>query len=359
MRIILRALILFMSGAISSLPAAYAATPDNGDKQQGGADTNKGPFSFSLTGINITGGISTGYFYSSNPGEDTDEDGFLLSNFLVEISSSDENLPVGFVGAFGETSTPSLLSTPENSNDFTIEYASLILRPVSHLSFEAGLLEPNAGYENTYTYNNKNIILGAIASQQPYNAYGARVGYEKGSLSIWGGYYKNRLDDEEYNDPDYAWEIELSSPILENTFTLYHFNIKDQRSLTGVVLKRTIDNIDLAFNMDYWRWSGPMKELYDSSSSIGAALYVCPNIGKFSIPLRLEYVNQKNSQMYIESPDTGRIFTVTISPTWHFNDNSYIKADTACVKADEAFADKDGSIKDNRINIAVELGLTF
>jgi hypothetical protein len=49
---------------------------------------------------------------------------------------------------------------------------------------------PIRGFENTYTYNNKNILLGAIASQQPYNAYGARASYDISSISLWGGYYK-------------------------------------------------------------------------------------------------------------------------------------------------------------------------
>jgi hypothetical protein len=342
-----------------SVSTASPITSEDMDVKQENTGANEGPIQSALAGFEVTGGISAGYFYASNPGEDTSDDAFLLSNFLVEISSSDESLPMAFVGAFGETSTPSLLDSPENNTDFRIEYASLTLRPVNQMSLELGLLEPNAGFENTYTFNNMNVILGAVASQQPYNAYGARVGYEMNGLSLWGGYYKERLDDEEYNSPDYAWEIGLSGSILENTFTLYHYNIKGQKDLSGAVIERSIRNVDIACNIDYWSWDSRMKNLYGSASSMGGAFYICPNFGNLSIPLRLEYINQDKSQVYIDSPNAKHIYAATVSPTWHFNENTYIRAESAYVKAEGAFADEHGNSRDNRINLAIELGYIF
>jgi hypothetical protein len=351
-------LFFLMVGAVSTSTAS-PITSHNMDVKQENADSNEGPLQSALTGIEVTGGISAGYFYASNPGKDTSDDAFLLSNFLVEISSSNENLPVGFVGAFGETSTPSILDPPENNTDFEIEYASLVLRPVDEVSLELGLLEPNAGFENTYTFNNKNVILGAVASQQPYNAYGARVGYEMNGLSLWGGYYRERLDEEEYNSPDYAWEVGLSGSILENAFTLYHYNIKGQRNLSGAIIERSIQNVDIAFNIDYWSWDSRMKNLYGSASSMGGAFYICPNFGNLSVPTRFEYINQDKSQVYLESLNAKHIYAATVSPTWYFDKNTYIRAESAYVKADGAFADEQGNTRDNRINLAIELGLLF
>ena len=351
-------LFILFAGVVSASEASPGAS-DNPDKKSENRDPDSRSLQSVLQTIVITGGISAGYFYSSNPGEDISDDAFLLSNLLVEISSADEDIPLGFVGAFGETSTPSVLDTPENNTDFKIEYASMTLKPVDNLSLEAGLLQPNAGFENTYTFNNKNVILGAVASQQPYNAYGARITYDVNEFSLWGGYFKERLDDEEYNSPDHAWEIGLSTQILENTLSLYHYNIRGQRNLTGAVVERTMDNIELALNIDYWRWNNPMKALYGSTSSIGGAFYICPNYGNLSIPLRLEYINQKNSEIYIENPNTEHIYTLTVSPTWHFTKKAYIRVESGYVKADEAFADADGPIEDDRINLAIELGCTF
>ena len=309
--------------------------------------------------IRLTGGISAGYFYASNPGKNTSDDAFLLSNLLVEISSSDETLPVGFVGAIGETSTPSILDTPENNTDLKIEYASLTLKSIDKMGIEVGLLQPNSGFENTYTFNNKNIILGAVASQQPYNAYGARINYDVNKISLWGGYYKDRLDDEEYNSPDYAWEIGVSGSIAENDFSIYNYHIDGQRNLLGAVIERSIRNIDLAFNIDYWNWDNRMEGIYGSKSSIGAAFYICPNLGNLSIPFRFEYIAQDKSQVYIENPDTNSIYAVIFSPTWHFNENIYARAEMAYVRADGAFTNEEGILKDNRVNLAFEIGFIF
>lgn len=312
-----------------------------------------------LSAVKIGGGISAGYFYASNPGEDTDDDAFLLSNFLVEVSSGDENLPVRFSGAFGETSTPSILGAPENNTDLKIEYASLMMKPFDGLGIEAGLLQPNAGFENTYTFNNRNIILGAVASQQPYNAYGARVGYEVDELSFWGGYYKQRLDEEEYNSPDYAWEAGMSATISDNNLSVYNYHIQGQRNLLGVVIERSIEDVDLALNIDYWSWDNDTSAVYGSDSSIGAAFYICPNFGSVSIPLRLEYINQDKRGTYIESPSAKRICAATVSPTYSFYENAYIRAESAYVKADSGFEDEDGRARNSRITFAVEIGFLF
>ena len=347
---------LFYLGIVSLLLSdADAAFPSEGDSNKVDNKTIQSV----VSSIKVTGGISAGYFYASNPGEDTADDAFLLSNLLVEISSADETLPVDFVGAFGEISTPSLLVTPERNEDFDIEYAYLTLKPISDLSLEMGLLQSNSGFEDSYTYNNKNVILGAVASQQSYNAYGVRVGYDGNGLCLWGGYYKDRLDDEEYNSPDYAWEIGVSGSVAENDFSIYNYHIDGQRNLFGAVIERTIKDIDLALNIDYWTWDSQMESLYGSKSSIGAAFYICPNLGRLSIPFRFEYITQDESQIYIENPDTHRIYAATFSPTWHFNENIYARAEAAYVKADGAFADKEGTLKDNRINLAFEIGFTF
>ena len=312
-----------------------------------------------LSSIKLGGGISSGYFYTSNPGEDGDDDAFLLSNLLVELSSVDNPGPVGFSTAFGESSTPSILGTPENNTDFKIEYASVNIAPISGMALEMGLLQPNAGYESTYTYNNKNITLGAVASQQPYNAYGARISYDAGGITMWGGYYKDRLDDEEYNSPDYAWEAGVKTSIAGNDISLYDYHIHGQRNLLGMVVERTIDNLDLALNIDYWTWDDRIKSLYKDKSSMGGALYICPNIGRLSLPVRLEYIKQDGSRIYIDCGNTKKIYSATFSPTWHFNENAYVRAESAYISADHGFVNSDGIVKDGRTNIAIEAGFIF
>jgi hypothetical protein len=322
------------------------------------------PLQSVIAGLDITGGISAGYFYTSNAGQDTSESDFLLSNVLVEISRQDKTAPLGFSAAFGETSTPSLLCTPENTNSVDIEYASLTLAPVTGLSLEAGLLQPNAGYENTYTYDNNNTFLGALASQQPYNAYGARLGYEFDGLQLCAGYFKSRLDDKEYvtdeSEPNESWELGVSAELFDTKLSLYHYNLESLRNLTGMVVEHTIHDIDIGFNLDYWVWDGSMKSAHDSDSSIGAAVYIVPKFGQhFSIPVRLEYIDQGKSGIYLDSVKATQIYAVTLSPTYHFCENAFIRADFGYVKADDGFADNDGDEKSDRICLAAEMGYVF
>ena len=317
-----------------------------------------------VSGLQLSGGISAGSFYASHPGKDISDNEFLLSNFLVELSSTDADRPVGFAGAFGETSTPSLLSPPENNTNLDIEYAALTLKPMTGTCLEVGLLQPNAGFENTYTYNNANIILGAVASQQPYNAYGARLACDVNGLHLSAGYYKKRLDDtDEYNDngslPADSWEIGVSGSVLDNAFSLFHYHLEGQRNLTGIVIERTIENVYLAVNIDYWNWDTAMRGYYGSKSSIGGALYVVPRFGHFSLPVRLEYIDQGESRIYTGNVNAKRIYTATVSPTYTFCKTAYVRIESAYVRADDTFADKNQTPKNNRICLAAEVGYLF
>lgn len=327
-----------------------------------GADQDPHPLLPVVAGLQFTGGISAGSFYASQPGPDASNNQFLLSNFLVELSPVDQNQPVGFTGAFGETSTPSVLSVPENNTALDIEYASLTLMPITGTSVEVGLLQPNAGFENTYTFNNVNAMLGAVASQQPYNAYGARFGYDIQDVHVCAGYYKKRLDQDEYNDRGYepgdSWEIGLGGSILDNTFSLYHYQLEAQRRLTGVVVERTLGNVSLAANVDYWRWNASMDDGRDKTA-VGFAVYAAPTFGSFSVPVRLEYIDQGKSLIYIEEPDAKRIYTMTVSPTYRYGDHAYVRLEAAYAHADHGFADTDGNPESKRVCATAEVGYLF
>jgi hypothetical protein len=226
-----------------------------------------------------------------------------------------------------------------------------------------GLLQPNAGFENTYTFNNINVLLGAIASQQPYNAYGARLGYDINGFSLNAGYYKKRLDQDEYNDngstPGDSWEIGVTGSVLNNEFSIYHYHLEAERNLTGAVIERTTENFYLAINIDYWNRDADMGNFYGSRSAIGGAFYIAPRFGHFLIPLRLEYIDQGESRIYIDTADAKHIFAATISPTYTFCEHAYIRVESAYVNADHAFDDKNGNSKDSRICLAAEVGYSF
>ncbi len=152
-----------------------------------------------LGNISIGGGLSGGYFAGNNEGEGGKKDNFVLTNLLIDITSEIKNGMFGFNVGLGGVTTPSVFDSPDDTiPDFRIEYAAMNLKPIKSLpglAFQGGLLQPNSGYECTYTFNNRNITVGALASQQPYNAVGARATYAFGEdFRIWSGIFKHRLE---------------------------------------------------------------------------------------------------------------------------------------------------------------------
>jgi hypothetical protein len=63
--------------------------------------------------------------------------------------------------------------------------------------------------------------------------------------------------------------------------------------------------------------------------------------------------------MYLENPETNKIYAATITPTYRFTHESYIRFESSYAQASKGFTDKDGETKDNRLSLAAELGYLF
>jgi hypothetical protein len=332
-----------------------------------------------LGNISITGGISGGYFAGNNEGEEGKKDNFVLTNLLIDISSEIKNGMFGFNVGLGGVTTPSVFDSPNDAiPDFRIEYAAINLKPIRSipgLSFEGGLLQPNSGYESTYTFDNRNVTVGALASQQPYNAVGARATYAFGEdFSIWSGIFKHRLERDEYEieyddghgnvlnknvQNSYSWEAGVNDDIGGVGLSLYHYHLVGLRHLTGIAAEYTIDNLYMALNVDYWRWSDAVDNYFEDHSSIGAALYLAPSFKKFSLPLRLEYIQQGKSRIYLPSPNAESIYAATLTPTYNFTDNVLIRTEGSYVHANDGFSDSKGRPKDDKFLFSAEAVVKF
>jgi hypothetical protein len=332
-----------------------------------------------LGDISITGGLSGGYFAGNNEGEGGKKDNFVLTNLLIDITSEIKDGMFGFNLGLGGVTTPSVLGSPDDTlPDFRIEYASINLKPIKSLqglSFRGGLLQPNSGYEATYTFNNRNITVGALASQQPYNAMGARAEYDfSEDFRIWSSIFKHRLARDEYEteygngqsnvltknvQDSYSWEAGMCDNIGGVGLSLYHYHLTDLRYLTGISAEYTINNVYMALNADYWRWSSQMQPYFDDDSSIGVALYLAPSFGKFMFPLRLEYIDQGKSEIYLPSPAAESIYAATLTPTYNFTDNVLIRTEGSYVHADNGFSDGSGRPKDNKFLFSTEVVFKF
>ena len=332
-----------------------------------------------LGNINITGGVSGGWFATTNEGAGGKKDNFVLTNLLIDLSSEMENGLFGFNAGLGGVTTPSVFDSPDDAiPDFRIQYAAMNLRPIKSLpglAFQGGLLQPNSGYECTYTFNNRNITVGAIASQQPYNAAGARATYAfSEDFRIWSGIFKHRLARDEYeteyvnehgNVPSknvqdsYSWEAGMNDNIGGVGLSLYHYHLTGLRHLTGVAAEYTMNNLYMALNVDYWRWSSEMDRYFEDSSSIGAALYIAPSFKKFSLPLRLEYIQQGKSRIYLPNQDAENIYAAALTPTYNFTDNILIRTEASYVHADNGFSTSKGKPKDDKFLFSLEVVVKF
>ncbi len=325
-----------------------------------------------LKDVKLNLGASAGYFYANHSGYDTKNDKFIVSNFLVELNYEPKDLPVSFSGAYGGTATPSLFDAPQDADSqptFDIEYADFSVKPLKFFTLEMGLLCPVAGYEDTYTFNNKNITVGALASQQPYNAYGARATVSvKGLFDVYAGYYENRKDDDEYAielpsgkivRADDSWEAGITGSFWDTDYTLYYYNLNNMKKLAGFVLEKTVKNVYLALNVDYWDWNDKWEKVFGDDSSIGGALYISPKFKNFEFPLRIEYINQGDSRIYVDSTDADDIFAITLTPTYHFSDNAYFRIEGSYINADNSFEDDSGHLKDYRYYLSAEMGIKF
>jgi hypothetical protein len=355
--------------AVAILPLATWAQ----EAKQGGS-----PLKFSVSNLEaeLSGGVSGGYFYTNNAGQEhgkNRESKFVLSNVLFDLNLESKDYPVSLDVGLGGVVTPSLVDNPDDSApSWGVEYADFSISPVENLTLEGGLLAPVAGYEDTYTYNNKNITVGVLASQQPYNAYGVRTTYSIKRLGIlnevdvYGAYYRNRKDEEEYctstTCPHDAWEAGISINLLDTDITLYHYHINGLRSLTGVVAEKEIGILYLGFNMDYWKWSNALRkrEGINGVHSIGAALYVSAKVTKaIEFPLRLEYISQNKSRIYVDSEGAGDIYAITFTPTVYPTENTYVRVEGGYVHANNGFEDNYGNVKDSKYYLCAELGFKF
>ncbi len=328
----------------------------------------------SLSELEISGGVSGGWFYTTEPIINTKSSNFILTNLLLDISSSIGGGIAGFNLGLGGVATPSVFSTLNEALPvFDIEYAQINLKPVKPILFEIGLLRPNSGYESTYTFNNPNITVGALASQQPYNAVGARFTYiQSEDLKVWIGMYKHRLSDEEYMteieenaeprsvgaQDSNSWEAGINSSVNRIGISLYHYHLNALRYLSGIILDYSeIKNLYLAVNADYWHWSSNMEKYFKDKSSPGAAIYIVPSLKKMQFPIRLEYIHEGESKIYLDSIEAKDIYAITFTPTYNLLSDVYIRAEVSYVYANNGFNDIYGNPSNMKYNFAIETGI--
>ena len=298
--------------------------------------------------IEMTGGVTAGYFYATNIGN-TNNDYFRVPNFAIDLTDK-VNSTIGFTASFGRTIQATILDPNATNSDFGVEYAWVSIRPLEGLTVDAGLLTTNIGYELYHTYDNKNYIFGLVWNAQPVTYPGARVTYSvMDGIDVYAEYNQDGRD---------AFALGSLGSIAGFNYAISYYDYAASKNLVDVVLSTEVAGIELGTNIDYQWLDDSAKTPGNDDSAYGIALYASAKVDVFEIPVRIEYVNDGTSEIYSVAGDDAWTFTIT--PTWKPTKNTFLRAEFSYISTDDkGFADEDGDLKDNRTVMGVEAGFIF
>jgi hypothetical protein len=316
---------------------------------------NAGTLTVANSDIELSGGVSAGYFYTSNicdgPCTDPNNDYFTVSSFAIGLTSK-VNSTIGFTASFGASPQSDLLGL-ETSKTFGPEFAYVSIRPIEGLTLDAGLLTTNIGYELYHTWENPNYTFGMVWWGQPVTYPGARATFNVAEgLDVYAEYTQDGTD---------SFAVGALGSYAGVDFAVSYFDYSANKNLVDIVLSTNIAGVDVALNADYQWLDDSAKTPGSDDSAFGIALYVIPQLSdSVSVPIRLEYVDEGTSDIYGVAGDNAWSFTIT--PTWSPTSNSYLRAEFAYVSTDQkGFYDGPAAqdAEDTRTFVGVEAGFRF
>lgn len=319
--------------------------------------------------ITLSGAVSTGYFYSTNTGSSNHDD-FKVSNFLIGIGSDAKDGAIGFSAGFGSVLLPTVYDGGLTDNKailskgFGVIYGYLTYKPVENLTIDAGLLTTNIGYELATSFTNPNITYGAVWSAQPFIYPGARITYQIGDIKLYAEASKDKgiVDGSSSLPTTGSFAVGSVGSLYGFDYAVSYYDYTAYKNLVDVVVaKQIIPNLKLGLNFDYQWLDKTAKTPGNDDSGYGVAIYIIPEFDKFSVPTRIEYVNDgskgKESGIY---SSVSKAYTLTVTPTYKVTKNSYIRAEVSYINSkNDIFTDKNGNPKDNKLSAAAEFGFLF
>ena len=349
------------------------------------AVANAGQITVANSDIKVDGALTTGYFASNNTGS-SNHDSFKVSNFILGLSSDAKDGGIGFNVGFGTVLLPTVYDgglydingNPVDNKaiinkSFGPIYAVLSYKPISSLTLDAGLLTTNIGYELATSFTNPNITYGAVWSAQPFIYPGARITYAVGDIKFYAEASKDKI----YSDGDFtkikspsgrdlslsgAYAVGSLGTLYGVNYAISYYDYTAYKNLVDIVLSKSInDNLDVGINFDYQWLDSTAKASGKDSKGYGVAGYIIPKFGNFSLPVRIEYVNDgskgKESGIY---SNVSKAWTITATPTFRPTKNTYVRAEVSYVNSDEKkFNDSSRNPKDTKVSAAAEFGFLF
>ena len=312
--------------------------------------------------LELYGGVTGAYLYTTNDNSGDAVDGFRLTNAVIGLTGSSEMMSFDLaIGTFlapsvwdgGIPNTPISYTTGDSStsDSMGLLWGYVTLSPFENVSVDAGLLTTNVGYEVINTYSNPNVTLGAVWYAQPVIYPGVRVTFEATEdISFYAEYNNDSI-----NPRSEAFAVGSLGSFGDLSYALTYYDYTGFKNFVDVVLSYSIGSIDLGLNFDYQWLDDSAKQPGQDDSAYGIALYFIPNFGNISVPVRVEYFDEGTSGIYWGGADTG--YTATITPTFKPSENTFVRAEVSYISTDNKVF-KNGT-EDTKTTFAVELGFTF
>ncbi len=304
----------------------------------------------SAADINLNGGMTAGYFYTTNTGSNNNEN-YQVSDFMVELSG-EATEGVGFVGAFGTMAGITVLDGGVNNSPYNygFQYGWLTVAPMEGLTIDAGMLATNIGYEVAPSYANPHATIAALWGGQPVYYPGVRASYDMGDM----GFYAE-VNDDALGTASAAWAAGINGDAGALGYAVSYYNYNGYKDLIDVIVSADLGGIPVAANFDYHMLENAPSAGADDTA-FGIALYATPSFGKVVVPVRVEFLSDGTSGIYGVDSAT----TLTITPTYNFSDNTFVRAELSMVSSDnKIFADDKGVAEDTKTSVAVQAGFTF
>jgi predicted transport protein len=348
---------------------------------------NAGTITTANADIEVSGALTAGYVATNNDVDPTTgldnptKDAFHITAADIDLKSKVNNT-LGFFIDLGTTYQASVISNGLNNENrnFEIEIAYVSIRPIDNLTIDAGLLATNIGYELYHPYENGNILFGMVWNAQPVTYTGVRATFEAmPNLSVYAEYNQDSGDVFDdggvlYTD---AFAVGVLGSIMNIDFAVSYYDYEGYKNLVDIVLSTKFGMLDVGLNFDYQWLDDTTKNYIKNTANIndvedsayGLALYVTPNLTEnISVPIRFEYIKDKdtvnptnNTVVYSGIYGVGgdSAYSISVTPTWKPNKNSFVRAEIDYVKTDKNSEDIFGQNNDSRTIYAVEAGYIF
>lgn len=313
--------------------------------------------------ITLAGGAAGGYFYSTNTGSSDNEDRH-LTDFLVELSSASVAPGVGFTAAAGQLKMLTVLNggiigTQIPAESITMPYGWLTVKATDALTVEAGRLATKIGYEVAPSYANQNILLGGVWNSQPLFYEGLRANYNFGPATVFA-----EANDDTSTGAKEGYVVGVSGSASGVNYSASYYDANTARNILDVIVSSEIAGTAVAANLDFHTLDDAVKIPGNDDNAWGLALYAVPKFGKgFSVPVRLEYLSDgTGTGIYPTDSTTSKsTYTLTVTPTYHFSDTTFVRGEVAYVSTDKKvlFADDKGVAQDNKTSFGVQAGVIF